>query len=158
MIWCGLKIKENYHVLVSQFKGNFRSKTLSFRKIKYVFRDVRWCFNASLGLKGLRVTWHRSNIHTAGWDLPVRPQWSLHARSKSHGHILCGLFFLYSGYDGKINSRRRGYDIDRSDPCVCCCSRWLIHHQIACKTQSAAYLNAENKKLHKMSSPSSSYS
>ena len=28
MIWCGLKIKENYHVLVSQFHGYFRSKTL----------------------------------------------------------------------------------------------------------------------------------
>ena len=41
--WCGLKIKENYHVLVNQLHGNFRSKTLSCRKIKYVFRDVKWC-------------------------------------------------------------------------------------------------------------------
>ena len=53
MTWCGLKIKENYHVLVNQFHWNFRSKTLSCRKIKYVFRDVKWCCNASWGLKGL---------------------------------------------------------------------------------------------------------
>ena len=53
MIWCGLKIKENYHVLSNQFHGNFRSKTLSCRKIKSVFRDVKWCFNASWGPKGL---------------------------------------------------------------------------------------------------------
>ena len=42
-------------VLVNQFHGNFRSKTLSFRKIKYVFSDVKWCFNASWGLKGLTI-------------------------------------------------------------------------------------------------------
>ena len=53
MTWCGLKIKENYHVLVNQFHWNFRSKTLSCGKIKSVFRDVKWCFNASWGLKGL---------------------------------------------------------------------------------------------------------
>ena len=49
----GEKIKENYHVLVNQFHGNFNSKTLACRKIKSVFRDVKWCFNASWGLKGL---------------------------------------------------------------------------------------------------------
>ena len=54
MIWCGLKIKENYHVLVNQFQGHFRSKTLGCRKIKSVFRDVKWCFNASCGFKGLK--------------------------------------------------------------------------------------------------------
>ena len=60
MIWCGLKIKENYHVLVNQFHGNFRSKSLSCRKIKYVFRDVKWCFNASWGLKGLIfINWYQ---------------------------------------------------------------------------------------------------
>ena len=53
--WCSLKIEENYHVVLNKFHGNFRSKTLSFRKIKYVFRDVKWCFNASWGLKGLNV-------------------------------------------------------------------------------------------------------
>ena len=55
MIWCGLKIKENCHVLVNQFHGNFPSKTLGCRKINYVFRDVKWCFNASCGLKGLNL-------------------------------------------------------------------------------------------------------
>ena len=55
MIWCGLKIKVNHHVLVNQFHGNFRSKTLCFRKIKSVFRDVKRCFNASCGLKGLQI-------------------------------------------------------------------------------------------------------
>ena len=55
MTWCGLKIKENYHILVNKFHGNFRSKTLSFKKIKSVFRDVKWCFNASWGLKGLTL-------------------------------------------------------------------------------------------------------
>ena len=55
MIWCGLKIEENYHVLVNQFHRNFRSKTLGCRKIKSVFRDVKWCLNASWGLKGLTL-------------------------------------------------------------------------------------------------------
>ena len=41
MIWCGLKIKENYHVLVNQFDGNFRSKTLDCRTIRSVFMDVK---------------------------------------------------------------------------------------------------------------------
>ena len=52
--WCGLKIKENYHVLVNQFHGNVRSKTLGCKKIKCVFRDVKWWFNASWGFKGLK--------------------------------------------------------------------------------------------------------
>ena len=37
----GLKIKENCHILVNQFHGNFRSKTLCLRKIRSVFRDVK---------------------------------------------------------------------------------------------------------------------
>ena len=53
MIWSGWKIKENRYVLVSQFHGNFHSRGLSCRKIKSVFRKVKWCFNASWGLKGL---------------------------------------------------------------------------------------------------------
>ena len=57
MTWCGLKITENYHVVLNKFHGNFRSRTLSFRKIKSVFRDVKWCFNASYGIKGLK-RWH----------------------------------------------------------------------------------------------------
>ena len=54
MTWCGWKINENCHVLVNEFNGNFRSKTLGCRTIKSVFRDVKRCFNASWGLKGLR--------------------------------------------------------------------------------------------------------
>ena len=65
MTWCGLKIKDNYHVSVSQFHGNFRSKTLSCRKIKYVFRDVKWCFNALWSLKGLKEV---SNQITYLWN------------------------------------------------------------------------------------------
>ena len=57
MIWSGLKIKENCYVSVNQFHGNFRSKTPScslvvVRDGKF-FRDGKWCFNASWGLKGL---------------------------------------------------------------------------------------------------------
>ena len=36
--------EENCHVLVKQFHGNFRSKTLCCRTIRSVFRDVKWCF------------------------------------------------------------------------------------------------------------------
>ena len=53
MIWCGLKIEENYHELLNQFHGNYHYKTLSCWKIKCVLRDVKWCINASWGLKGL---------------------------------------------------------------------------------------------------------
>ena len=55
VVW---KLKENCHALVNQFHGNFRSKTLCCRKIKSVFRDVKWCFNASWGLKGLNIDKH----------------------------------------------------------------------------------------------------
>ena len=51
--WMWLKIKENCHVLVIQFPGNFRLKTFGCRKIKSVFRDVKCCFNGSWCLKGL---------------------------------------------------------------------------------------------------------
>ena len=54
MIWSGWKIEENCHVLVNKLHWNFRSKTLCCRKIKSVFGDVKWCFNASWGLKGLK--------------------------------------------------------------------------------------------------------
>ena len=53
MIWNEWKIKENCHVLVDRFHGNINSKTLCCRQIKSVFRDVKWWFNASWGLKGL---------------------------------------------------------------------------------------------------------
>ena len=66
MIWSGWKSKEivMYWYLVNQFHGHFRSKTLGFRKINSVFRDVKWCFNASWGLKGLSVK-HTSAISRA---------------------------------------------------------------------------------------------
>ena len=56
MTWSGWKSTENCHVLVNQFHGNIHSKTLGCRKITSVFRDVKWCFNASWGLKGLKTT------------------------------------------------------------------------------------------------------
>ena len=56
MICCGSKIKENCHVLVNQFHENIHSKSPSYRKIKSVFRDLKWSFNASWGLKVLRHT------------------------------------------------------------------------------------------------------
>ena len=40
MIWCGVTIKEKYHVLVNQFHGNFHSKNLSCGKIRSFFKDV----------------------------------------------------------------------------------------------------------------------
>ena len=40
--------------MVIQFHGNFSSKTLGCMKIKYVFRDVKWCFNALWELQGLK--------------------------------------------------------------------------------------------------------
>ena len=40
MIYCGLKIEENYHVLVKKFHGNFCFKTPCCRENKSVFRDV----------------------------------------------------------------------------------------------------------------------
>ena len=52
LMW--VKIKENCHVLVNQFRGDDRSKSLSCRKTQYIFRDVKLCFNASWGLKGLK--------------------------------------------------------------------------------------------------------
>ena len=48
-----VKNLRNYHVLVNQFNGNLYSKTPSSRKIKFVFRDVKLCFNASRELKEL---------------------------------------------------------------------------------------------------------
>ena len=50
------------HVLINQFHLNFRFKTLSCRKIRCVFIHVKWCFNASWGLKGLKGIWYFSTI------------------------------------------------------------------------------------------------
>ena len=41
MIGCGLKNKENCHVLANQFHVNFCSEMLGFRKIESVFRDLK---------------------------------------------------------------------------------------------------------------------
>ena len=38
---------KNCHILEKQFHGNFHYKTLSCRKIEFVFRDVKRCFDAS---------------------------------------------------------------------------------------------------------------
>ena len=70
MTWCEWKSKENCHVLVNQFHRNFRSETLGCRKTKSVFRDVKWCFIASWGLKELSLfhLWYCLTINplTAG--------------------------------------------------------------------------------------------
>ena len=51
---CGeQKDEENCHIFEKQFKGIIHSKTPSCRKIKSVFRDVKWCLNAPWGPKGL---------------------------------------------------------------------------------------------------------
>ena len=55
MIWKGWKINENCHVLVNQFPGNFLSKTHNCRQIKSVLRDIKWCCNASWGIKDLSI-------------------------------------------------------------------------------------------------------
>ena len=70
MTWCGLKIKENYHVLVNKFHGSFRSKPLSFRKNEYVFRDVKWCFNASWGPKGFWLVYWQWYLT---WNMTTGP-------------------------------------------------------------------------------------
>ena len=62
MTWRGWQINKNCHVLVKQVHGNFLPKTLSCKKIKLVLRDVKWCFYASWGLKGLNInTWSSLN-------------------------------------------------------------------------------------------------
>ena len=81
--WLAVVIKntENYHALVNQFPRNFRSRTLSCRKIRYVFSDVKWCFNASWGLKGLnsdqyvivmRLVWDWSGSVAVRWQSSCR--------------------------------------------------------------------------------------
>ena len=43
MILSGWKIEEKCHV--NQFYGIIHFKTLGCRKIKSIFRDIKWCFN-----------------------------------------------------------------------------------------------------------------
>ena len=69
-----LKCVKNCQVglLVSQSHGNFHSKTPSCEKIKAVFRDVKWCFNASWGLKGLECR----NCHFVKFQIrPANARW-----------------------------------------------------------------------------------
>ena len=62
-------------------KWKFRSKTLHCREIKSVFMDVKWCLNASWGLKGLsmanfviiRIAWDK-NWGIVLW-FPVVVRW-----------------------------------------------------------------------------------
>ena len=53
----------------TSFMGIFLLKPLSFSKIKDVFRDVKWCFNASWGLKGLNMLKYQNTNTDAIWDL-----------------------------------------------------------------------------------------
>ena len=74
----GEKLKKiTMYILVNQFRGNFHSKTLSFRKIKSVFRDVKWCFNASRGLKGLMINagFDRGNVTCQLIDVASPSYW-----------------------------------------------------------------------------------
>ena len=88
MIWCGLKKNENCLDLINQFYGNFRSKTVVCRKNMSVFRDVRWCFNASWGLKGLIFQHVQIYIKRSGFPQQV----------KSDGHLKRCRFFAYNLY------------------------------------------------------------
>ena len=56
-------VTENCNVLVNKFHGNFRSKTPSYRKIKSVSRDVKWCFNAWWGVNPLTAKLFNLNFH-----------------------------------------------------------------------------------------------
>ena len=91
---------ENYHVLVKPFHGNFRSKTLACRKIKSVFRDVKWCFNASWGLKGLSVN-HNNNVKM----FSTCASRLLYALAQVLAH-LCTCALLYTCKDARI---QQGY-------------------------------------------------
>ena len=82
MIWCGLKFEENHHGLVNKLHENLRSKTLDCRKIKSVFKDVKWCFNASWGLKGLNDMHDRKLLVSL-----------VENRRKPQG------LYIYAGYD-----------------------------------------------------------
>ena len=84
--WRGWINKENCHVFVNQFHGNFHSKSLSCREIKAVFRNVKWCFNASWGLKG----WKNMNTPEL-WRSQVLGHWH-QSESGSHNFPVCAIF------------------------------------------------------------------
>ena len=132
MIWCGLKIKENCHVsLINQFHGDCHSKTLGCRKIKCVFRDVKWCFNASWGLKGLTDDLFARVSH------PRRP--------KSVHYVAIGLIILYFDVAGREHCHQTcllrhecpsfkcgpfshfSHSSSRMERCICHFTKWQIH-------------------------------
>ena len=51
MTWSGWKMEGNCYVLVKQFHENLFLKPLKCREIKSVFRDLKWCFDASRALR-----------------------------------------------------------------------------------------------------------
>ena len=87
MTWYGLKIKENCHLLVNQFHQNFLSKPLGCRRIKSVFKDVKWCFNASWGLKGLKKC------------ITLIYMYPIYVGSKKNNNLLSVLFLQPSSSD-----------------------------------------------------------
>ena len=54
MTWSGWQMKKIL-LFLKQFQENCRYKTTRFQEIKSFFSDVKWCFNASWGLKGLKL-------------------------------------------------------------------------------------------------------
>ena len=102
MTWSGWQIIENYHVLLKQFHGNFPSKTLSCRRIIYVFRDIKWWFDASWGFKGLNIIQHITGVISSSYLLTkwqcVQYMWSriLYLDQSS-------LFFIWPAFVGKRN-------------------------------------------------------
>ena len=100
MTWCSLNIKENCHVLVNQFHGNFSSRTLCCRKIKYVFTDVKRCFNASWGFKWFKLTLFTTEAQPT-WSVLIvidqtwlaggcHPEWEFRPLSFSHSWTIQG--------------------------------------------------------------------
>ena len=47
---------KNILLFLKRLRENFRPKTTGFQEIKSFFRDLKWCFNASWGFKGLKQT------------------------------------------------------------------------------------------------------
>ena len=77
--WRWLEVGETLPCIGKPVSWNFQYKTSSCRKIKSVFRDVKWCFNASWGIKGLThmcVCDHYvvENVQF-GWNSQTRGLW-----------------------------------------------------------------------------------
>ena len=119
MSWSGRKNEENCDDLVKEFHGNCPSKTVSCRKIKSVFRDVKWCFHASRGLKGLSnkiVIWHQLYIiwqHSINCSIICMcaiPLLEYHADRISQSH--CTLQITSTYHRRRLSSgRESGYSL-----------------------------------------------